>query len=119
MAHAPAPAGTYQFDKNLAWNFPCTMLYKKSVFPPMNMTEFLRAASKRERAEVAERCDTTVPYLYQLAGRHRNAGVPLAARIEAHTADLASRTQGRLREVPGRTLVLHPEQYKSPVPEDA
>ena len=85
----------------------------------MNMTEFLRAASKRERAEVAERCGTTVRYLWQLAGWHRNAVVRLAARIEAHAAALASRTQGRRRQVPGKTLVLHPERYKSPAPKDA
>lgn len=95
------------------------MLYKKSVFPPMNMTEFLRAASKRERAEVAERCGTSVSYLYQLAGGHRHASVLLAARIEAHTGALASRTQGRLRQVPGWTLVLHPGLYRSPGPERA
>lgn len=85
----------------------------------MKMTEFLRAASKRERAEVAERCGTSVSYLYQLAGGHRHASVLLAARIEAHTDALASRAQGRLRQVPGRTLVLHPDLYKSPVPEGA
>ncbi|MCY3793847.1 MAG: hypothetical protein OXG51_05655 [Gammaproteobacteria bacterium] len=85
----------------------------------MTMTEFLKAASKRERAEVAERCGTSVSYLYQLAGGHRHASVHLAARIEAHTAAVASRAQGRLPQVLGRTLVLHPELYKSPVPEDA
>lgn len=80
----------------------------------MKLSEFLRAASKRERVEVAERCSTSVGYLYQVAGGHRNASVRLAARIEAHTAALASRVQGRLRQVPGRTLVLHPELYRSP-----
>lgn len=80
----------------------------------MTMTEFLRAASKRERAEVAERCGTSVAYLYQLAGGHRRASYHLAARIEAHTGAFASRIQGRLHQVSGRTLVSHPELYKSP-----
>jgi hypothetical protein len=36
----------------------------------MELRDFLRAASKRERADVAVVCNDSVSYLYQLAGKH-------------------------------------------------
>ena len=38
------------------------------MFLCMELKEFLRAATKRERAEIAVVCNDSVPYLYQLAG---------------------------------------------------
>ena len=53
----------------------------------MELRHFLRAASKRERAEVAVVCNDSVSYLYQLAGKHRYASALMAARIEAMTRE--------------------------------
>ena len=47
----------------------------------MERKTFLKAASKRERAEVATVCNDSVSYLYQLAGKHRYASALMAARI--------------------------------------
>ena len=77
----------------------------------MKMREFLRGADKRERADVAAACDTSVPYLYQLAGGHRHASAYMAMRLEDATRDVAERSDGRLQAVPRRSLVRHPEIY--------
>ena len=66
----------------------------------MELKSFLKAASKRERAEVATVCNDSVSYLYQLAGKHRYASALLAARIEAQTRKVASRSAGRLQDAP-------------------
>ena len=52
------------------------------------------------RAEVAVVCSDSVSYLYQLAGKHRYAERLMAARIEAMTREVASRSGGRLEAVP-------------------
>lgn len=77
----------------------------------MELRQFLRAASKRERAEVAVVCNDSVAYLYQLAGKHRYAGALMAVRIESQTRELACRSGGRLETVPRESLVRYPEIY--------
>ena len=80
----------------------------------MKPSEFLRRTNKRERAEVAALCRTSVPYLYQLASSHRYASPALAKRVEAHTGAAATRSPERLAPVPGRTLVRDPASYEGP-----
>ena len=75
------------------------------------MQQFMRAADKRERAEVAELCDTTVGYLYQVAGGHRHASAYMAMRLEEATRRVAAGTGGRLAAVPRSSLVRHPEVF--------
>ena len=78
----------------------------------MELKYFLKAASKRERAEVAIVCNDSVSYLYQLAGRHRYASALMAMRLEARTREVAACTEGRLRRVPRETLVRYPEIFE-------
>ncbi len=77
----------------------------------MELRQFLRAASKRERAEVAVVCNDSVAYLYQLAGKHRYASALMAVRIESQTREVACRSGGRLKAVPRESLVRYPEIY--------
>lgn len=77
----------------------------------MELKDFLRAATKRERAEIAEVCSDSVSYLYQLAGRHRYASALLATRIEQITRRVARKSDGRLRVVPRESLVRYPEIF--------
>jgi hypothetical protein len=77
----------------------------------MELRQFLRAASKRERAEVAIVCSDSVSYLYQLAGKHRYASALMAARIEMQTRAVAATSGGRLATVPRESLVRHPEIF--------
>ena len=51
----------------------------------MKLAEYIRITARRERQRVAQSCGTTVGYLYQIAGGHRQPGVPLSLRIEAAT----------------------------------
>jgi len=87
----------------------------------MELKHFLRAATKRERAEVAEVCNDSVSYLYQLAGGHRYASALLATRIEDLTRRVARRSPGRLATVPRESLVRYPEIFaavhEEPAPE--
>jgi len=78
----------------------------------MKLSQFLRAASKRERAEVAVVCNDSVSYLYQLAGRHRYASALMAMRLEARTREVAAGSEGRLCVVPRETLVRYPEIFE-------
>lgn len=78
----------------------------------MDLQAFLRAASKRERAEVAVVCGDSVSYLYQLAGKHRYASARMAVRIEAQTRLVAARSDGRLEAVPRASLVRYPEIFE-------
>ena len=80
----------------------------------MELRQFLRAATKRERAEVAVVCGDSVSYLYQLAGKHRFASALLATRIEEMTRQVATSTDGRLQAVPRESLVRHPEIFMRP-----
>ena len=77
----------------------------------MELSYFLRQASKRERAEVAVVCSDSVSYLYQLAGKHRYASALMATRLEAQTRAVAVGSGGRLATVPRETLVRHPEIF--------
>ena len=77
----------------------------------MELSSFLRIASKRERAEVAAVCHDSIPYLYQLAGMHRYASALMATRIEQITRQVAARSRGRLQAVPRESLVKHPEIF--------
>lgn len=82
----------------------------------MELNRFLRSASKRERASVAEACKTTVPYLYQIAGGHRRASPSLAIHIEAATREVGRGTAGRLRAVARDSLVRDPEIFDPRAP---
>ena len=77
----------------------------------MKLKDFLRGASKRERADVAVVCNDSVGYLYQLAGGHRHASPMMAMLLEASTRRVAQGTDGRLAAVPRETLVRHPEIF--------
>ena len=77
----------------------------------MDLRRFLQLSSKRERAEVAKGCFSSVSYLYQLAGKHRYASALLATRIEKATHEVASRSEGRLAAVTRESLVRYPEIF--------
>lgn len=77
----------------------------------MELKRFMRGSDKRQRAQVAEACGTTVPYLYQIAGRHRRASPSLAVRIEAATREVGKGTDGELQAVPRASLVRDPEIF--------
>ena len=77
----------------------------------MEMCEFLRGANKSERSDVAEVCNGSVGYLYQVAGGHRYASAIMAVRLEEATRRVAEGTEGRLAAVPRRSLVRHPEIF--------
>jgi NCAIR mutase (PurE)-related protein len=81
----------------------------------MELKTFLRAASKRERADVATVCSDSVSYLYQLAGQHRYASALMATRIEEQTRAVAAGSHGRLAAVPRDSLVRYPEIFERPV----
>ncbi len=87
------------------------MVSTELMFLPMELKQFLKAATKRERAEVAAVCNDSVSYLYQLAGGHRYASALLATRIEEMTRRVALRCDGRLKVVPRQTLVKYPEIF--------
>jgi hypothetical protein len=82
----------------------------------MELRQFLKVASKRERAEVATVCNDSVSYLYQLAGKHRYASALMAVRIEALTRTVAAGSVGRLATVPRETLVRYPEIFEREEP---
>ncbi len=77
----------------------------------MILKEFLKAATKHERAEIAAVCNDSVGYLYQLAGAHRFASPYMATLIEQTTQQVATNSHGRLETVPRHTLVRHPEIF--------
>ncbi|MCH9697760.1 MAG: hypothetical protein K0U68_06635 [Gammaproteobacteria bacterium] len=77
----------------------------------MTLKDFLKRASKHERADVAVVCNDSIGYLYQLAGGHRFASPHLAVQIEHMTQCIAQTSQGRLEMVPRQTLVRHPEIF--------
>lgn len=77
----------------------------------MELKLFLKLATKRERAEVAVVCNDSVPYLYQLAGKHRYASALLATRIEQISRQVAIQSHGRLEVVPRESLVRYPEIF--------
>ena len=82
----------------------------------MTLKKFLRLSSKRERADVADACRTSVNYLYQLASGHRHASPLLAIRVEAATRRVAEDTGGRLAAVPRESVVTDPEIFDPEAP---
>ena len=84
----------------------------------MELKEFLRIASKRERADVAAACNDSVSYLYQVAGQHRYASPLMATQIERYTRIVAGLSDGRLEPVPRATMVRHPEIFYGVIPAD-
>lgn len=48
----------------------------------LQIREWLTGASKEERERVATEANTSVDYLYQLAGGHRKASLELADRLQ-------------------------------------
>lgn len=82
----------------------------------MNLSLFLRRSTRQERVEVAAVCNSSVAYLYQIAGGHRFASPLMAIRIEGHTCLMASRSNGRLAAVPRSSLVRHPEIFQGSFP---
>ena len=81
------------------------------MFRVMTLKEFLKKATKRERAEVAVACNHSVAYLYQIAGGHRHASPMLAVKIEALTEKVAFSSGGRLHKVQSISLVRCPQFY--------
>ena len=77
----------------------------------MKLKDFLKIATKRERADVATACNDSVSYLYQIAGHHRYASPLLATQIEQSTRTVAETSDGRLYAVPRATMVRHPEIF--------
>ncbi len=77
----------------------------------MELNIFLKYASKRERADLAAVCGHSVPYLYQIAGKHRYASPLMATRIEQVSRQVAAQSNGRLELVPRESLVRHPEIF--------
>jgi hypothetical protein len=77
----------------------------------MELKDFLKVATKRERAEVAIACNDSVSYLYQIAGNHRYASPILAVQIEKETQRVALTSSGRLEMVPRASMVRHPEIF--------
>ena len=77
----------------------------------MNLPTFLKLATKKERASLAQTCKTSVPYLYQLAGRHRYASPERAVEIEQASRQIAAGSDNRLELVPRESLVRHPEIF--------
>ncbi len=77
----------------------------------MKLKDFLKKATKRERADVAVVCSDSVGYLYQIAGGHRFSSPLLAIKIEVKTEQVAALSNGRLQKVSWGTLVRHPHLF--------
>jgi hypothetical protein len=77
----------------------------------MELKQFMKRATLRERIELAAVCQSSVPYLYQLAGKHRYASALLATRIEQVSRQMAAQSGSRLELVPRESLVRHPEIF--------
>lgn len=87
------------------------------MFMRMELKDFLKGATKRERADVAVACNDSVSYLYQIAGQHRFASPLMAMQIERYTRMVADLSGGRLEPVPWASMVRHPEIFYGVVPE--
>lgn len=77
----------------------------------MELKYFLKIATKWERVEVAKACQSSVSYLYQLAGKHRRASPLMATRIEQASRRVAATSEGPLDVVPRESLVRYPEIF--------
>lgn len=54
----------------------------------MNLKDWMHTTNQEERKRVAEHARTSVGYLWQLAGNHRNPSKGLAERLEAATTEV-------------------------------
>jgi DNA-binding transcriptional regulator YdaS (Cro superfamily) len=61
----------------------------------MKLNEYLASIQCDERKRVAKECGTSVDYLYQLAGKHRNAGHALTRKIEKATGKAVTKEELR------------------------
>ena len=61
----------------------------------MELADYIRTATLRQRERVAAECGTTVAYLYQLAGEHRRPGTELALKLESATRGAVCRCRLR------------------------
>ncbi|MDH5528137.1 MAG: helix-turn-helix domain-containing protein [Nitrospirota bacterium] len=52
----------------------------------MFLDHYIRITTRRERERLARECNTTVAYLYQIAGGHRQPGAGLTLKIERATS---------------------------------
>jgi hypothetical protein len=77
----------------------------------MDLQTFLKLATKKERSQLANVCETSVSYLYQLAGQHRYASPEKAVEIEQVSRQIAAKSENRLELVPRESLVRHPEIF--------
>lgn len=64
---------------------------------------WLQLATKEERMLLARKAKTSVGYLYQLAGGHRNCGPALAVRLDRFSREL--REKNSLLPVLSRTVL--------------
>lgn len=77
----------------------------------MELKDYLRAATPEERLATAKAADTSVAYLYQLAGNHSEASVATALLLEAATEAVAATTDGRLGTVPASAVTTWFERH--------
>jgi hypothetical protein len=77
----------------------------------MQLREFMRAATPKEREQVAAATDISVPYLQKIASGGR-CSISTAYEIEMETTRIASRNPN-LTFVPGESLVKEPERYRA------
>ncbi len=78
----------------------------------MHLKTWLNKSSESERLQVADEASTTVGYLWQIAGSHREAGAKLARRIESATQKVT----------PGRVVQageLRPDIFGAPEPSES
>lgn len=61
----------------------------------MNLKDFLRTLAPDEREAFAEAANTSVAYLYQLAGGHRDASAKMAVKIEKASQGAVTRRELR------------------------
>lgn len=55
----------------------------------MNLNDWLKQATQEERELLANQCETTTAYLYQIAGGHRAGSAVLARKIEEQTTAIS------------------------------
>jgi hypothetical protein len=54
----------------------------------MHLGQWLAETTKEQREQLALDCDTTVEYLYQLGGKHRQGSGPLVRRLSEKSAEI-------------------------------
>ena len=61
---------------------------------------FLTSSTESERERLAKGAGTTVPYLYAIAGGHRDPKIETIAAIERSSITISKRSKGRLPILP-------------------